>query len=47
LPGNRRHRDGQMLHIAIDRNQQRFVNLVGIQPEFAHHFITKVFSFGS
>ena len=31
-----------MLHIAVHGDQQGLVNLVGIEAELAHHFISEV-----
>ena len=42
LSGDGRHCHGEVLHIAVHRDQQRFVDLVRVQPQLAHHFITKV-----
>jgi hypothetical protein len=31
-----------MFHIAVDRDQQRLINLVCVQPQFAYHFVAEV-----
>lgn len=42
LSGNGRDGNSEVFHIPVYRNQQRFVDLIGIQPQFAHHLVTKV-----
>ena len=31
-----------MLHVAVNGDQQRFIDLVGVEPQLAHHLIAKI-----